>query len=104
MTINKTIKLTGHFFASYFNSAVERLNHLKSLSCVVVCLWTMYLPQHNLILIKNPNYSSLPIRSAAAPHFPTRLGTLVTLPGLGYEPYVATVVAVERAMQLQGQH
>jgi len=39
-------------------------------------------PQHNLIMIKNPNYSSLPIQSAAAPHYPTRrpaLGTLVTL-------------------------
>jgi len=29
-------------------------------------------PQHNLIMIKNPNHSSLPIRSAAALHYPTR--------------------------------
>jgi len=29
-------------------------------------------PQHNLILIKNLNYSSPPIRSAVAPHLPTR--------------------------------
>jgi len=28
MTINKTINLTGRFIASYFNSAVERLNDL----------------------------------------------------------------------------
>ena len=41
MTMNKNFKLTGHFIATYFNWAVERLNHLKSLSCVVVCLWTM---------------------------------------------------------------
>jgi len=55
--------------------------------------------QHNLIQIQNPNYSSLPIWSAVAPHFPTRrpaLGTPVTLPGLGYEPYVATVVAIKQ--------
>jgi len=39
-------------------------------------------PQHSLIMIKNPNHSSSPIRSAAAPHYPTRrpaIGTLVTL-------------------------
>ena len=56
-------------------------------------------PQHHLILIKNPNYSSLLIRSAVALHFPTRrpaLDTLVTLPGMGYEPYVATVVDIEQ--------
>jgi len=56
-------------------------------------------PQHNLIRIKNPTYSSLPIRSAVAFHFPTRrpaLGTPVTLPGLGYELYEATVVAIEQ--------
>jgi len=59
----------------------------------------MVSPQHNLIQIKNPNYPSLPIQSAGAPHFSTRrpaLGTPVTLPGLGYEPYIATVVAVEQ--------
>jgi len=39
-------------------------------------------PQHSLIMIKNPNHSSSPIRSTAAPHYPTRrpaIGTLVTL-------------------------
>jgi len=29
-------------------------------------------PQHSLIMIKNPNHPSLPIRSAAALHYPTR--------------------------------
>ena len=57
-------------------------------------------PQYNLIQIKNSNYSSLPIRSAGAPHYPTRrpaLGTPVTLPGMGYtEPYVVTVVVIEQ--------
>jgi hypothetical protein len=57
-------------------------------------------PQHNLIQIKNSKYSSLLIRSAGAPHYPTRrqaLGTLVTLPGVdNTEPNVATVVAIEQ--------
>ena len=56
-------------------------------------------PQHNLIQIKNPNYSSFQIRSGGAPHFPTRrpaLGSPVTLPGMGYEPEVETVVVIEQ--------
>jgi len=50
-------------------------------------------------LIKNPHYSSLLIQAAVAPHFPTRrpaLDTLVTLPGMGYESYAATVVVIEQ--------
>jgi len=60
---------------------------------------TIVSPQHDLILIKNSNYSSLPIRSVVAPHFPTRrpaLDTLVTLPGMGYQPCVTTIVAIEQ--------
>jgi len=56
-------------------------------------------PQHNLIMIKNPNYSSLPIQSAAAPHYPTRrqaLDTLVTLTLRGRDRHEATVVAIEQ--------
>jgi len=56
-------------------------------------------PQHNLIMIKNPNHSSLPIRSAAAPHYPTRrqaLGTLVTLSLRDRDRHEATVVAIEQ--------
>jgi len=59
----------------------------------------MVSPQHNLIMIKNPNYLSLLIRSAVAPHLTTRrpaLGTLVTLPLLGYDWHEATVVAIEQ--------
>ena len=56
-------------------------------------------PQHNLIMIKNPDHSSLPIRSAAAPHYPTRrpaLGTLVTLSLRGRDRHEVTVVAIEQ--------
>jgi len=60
---------------------------------------SMMSPQHHLILIKTPYYSSPPIREALAPDFTTRrkpLDTMVTLPGLGTEPYTATVVAIEQ--------
>ena len=56
-------------------------------------------PQHNLIMIKNPNHSSLPIRSAAALHYPTRrpaLDTLVILSLRGRDHHEATVVAIEQ--------
>jgi len=56
-------------------------------------------PQHSLIMIKNPNHSSPPIRSAAAPHYPTRrqaLDTLVTLTLRGRDRHEATVVAIEQ--------
>ena len=57
-------------------------------------------PQHNLIQIKNPRYTSSPLWSAGAPHYPNRrqtLGTLLTLLGRGsVEPTVATVVATEQ--------
>jgi len=56
-------------------------------------------PQHSLIMIKNPNHSSPPIRSAAAPHYPTRrpaLGTLVTLTSRDRDRHEATVVAIEQ--------
>jgi len=50
--------------------------------------------------IKNSKYLSLQIRSVDAPHYPTRrpaLGTLITLPWMGYtKPNVATVVAIEQ--------
>jgi len=62
-------------------------------------------PHHGLIKFKNPSHSSPPIRSALAPHYPTRrpaIGTLVTLPAydqdLGFRrlPYKAMVIAIER--------
>jgi len=56
-------------------------------------------PQHHLILIKNPHYSSPPIRGALTLHFPTRrpsLDSLVTLPGLGTKPHTSTVVVIEQ--------
>ena len=56
-------------------------------------------PQHDLLMIKNPNHSSLWIRSAAALHYPTRkpaLGTLVTLSLRGRDQHEATVVAIEQ--------
>jgi len=59
----------------------------------------MISPKHHLILIKTLHYSSPPIWEALAPHFPTSrpaLDSLVTLPGLGTEPHIATVVAIEQ--------
>jgi len=56
-------------------------------------------PQHNLLMIKNPNYSSLLIRSAAALHYPTRrpaLGTLVTLSLRGCDQHEDTVVTIKQ--------
>jgi len=56
-------------------------------------------PQHSLIMIKNPNHSLFPIRSAAAPHYPPRrqaLDTLVTLTLRGRDRHEATVVAIEQ--------
>jgi len=55
-------------------------------------------PQHHLILIKNPHFSSPLIQEALALHFPTRrpaLDSLVTLLGLATEP-TATVVVIEQ--------
>jgi len=61
--------------------------------------------RHGLIKIKNPSYSSPPIRSSRAPHYPTRrpaIGTLVACPaydqkvGSRRRPYEAMVIAIER--------
>jgi len=55
-------------------------------------------PHHGLIMIKNPRYPSPPIRSTAAPHYPTRrpaIGTLVTLSAQGRGRHEAMVVAIE---------
>jgi len=57
-------------------------------------------PQHSLVRIKNPKHSSPPIRSTAAPHYPTRrtaIGTLVTLSLRGSDQHEATVVAIEQS-------
>jgi len=60
---------------------------------------------HGLIRIKNPRYSSPPIRFSRAPHYPTRrpiIGTLVTCPtydlekGSRQQQYEAKVIAIER--------
>jgi len=59
----------------------------------------IYSKQQSLIMLKNPHHSSLPIRSVAAPHYPTRrpaLGTLMTLPSRVRDRYKATVVAIEQ--------
>jgi len=56
-------------------------------------------PQHSLIRIKNPKHSSPPIRSTAAPRYPTRrpaIGTLVTLSSRGSDQHEATVVVIEQ--------
>ena len=56
-------------------------------------------PHHGLIMIKNPRYPSPPIRSTAAPHYPTRrpaIDTLVTLSAQGRGRHEAMVVAIER--------
>jgi len=56
-------------------------------------------PQHGLIMIKNPSYPSLLIRSTAAPHYPTTrpaIGTLVTLSSQGHGRHEAMVVAIEQ--------
>jgi len=61
--------------------------------------------RHGLIKIKNPSYSSPPIRSSRDPHYPTRrptIGTLVACPAHDQDlrcrrqPYSATVIAIER--------
>ena len=60
---------------------------------------------HGLIRIKNPSYSSPPIRFSRAPHYPTRrpiIGTLVTCPAYDQgkvsrqQKYEAMVIAIER--------
>jgi len=56
-------------------------------------------PHHGLIKIKNPSHFSPPIRSALAPHYPTRrlaIGTLVTLPAYDQGQCEAMVIAIER--------
>jgi len=56
-------------------------------------------PQHGLIMIKTPSHQSLPIRSTAAPHYPTRrpaIGTLVTLSSQGRGRHDAAIVAIEQ--------
>jgi len=56
-------------------------------------------PQHSLIRIKNLKHSSPPIRSTAAPYYPTRrqaIGTLVTLSLRGSDQHETTVVAIEQ--------
>jgi len=60
--------------------------------------WILSL-QHDLIMIKTPRYPSLPIRSTAAPHYPTRrpaIGTFVTLSLPGRGRHEAMVAAIER--------
>jgi len=56
-------------------------------------------PQHSLIRIKTPKYSSPPICSTAAPHYPTRrpaIGTLVTLSLRDSDQHEVTVVAIDQ--------
>jgi len=52
-------------------------------------------PQHIWIGIKNPQHSSAPIRSAVAPHYPTRRPDIGTPVILVSEQHEATVVVIE---------